>query len=177
MDSYGYRAGQRRSQRTSTRNSNGKRNPDVSTDWRVERRSSRLGANIDATEDGHWTKRARTEERSVSSAPSDSLASPVVSVNESQPPKKSGAAAVRPNEVAVEQIAGKKKSKFWFYAVEPSALDKLSGNHSREINPNNSSGYQNGIDHATSMNKDFTVENSQNGIHEKFHSTLSAEMN
>lgn len=33
--------------------------------------------------------------------------------------KASGAAALRPNEIAMEQIAGKKRSKFWVYAVEP----------------------------------------------------------
>lgn len=33
--------------------------------------------------------------------------------------KINGAAAVKPTETAVEAIAGKKKSKFWFYAVEP----------------------------------------------------------
>jgi hypothetical protein len=32
-----------------------------------------------------------------------------------------GAAAVKPTEVAMEQVAGKKKSRFWFYAVEPMA--------------------------------------------------------
>jgi hypothetical protein len=33
--------------------------------------------------------------------------------------KKHGAASVKPTEIAVEQVGGKKKSKFWFYAVEP----------------------------------------------------------
>ena len=33
--------------------------------------------------------------------------------------KRSGAAALKPTEVAVEQIAGRKKSKFWVYAIEP----------------------------------------------------------
>lgn len=31
----------------------------------------------------------------------------------------SGAAALKPTEIALEQIAGKKRSKFWVYAVEP----------------------------------------------------------
>lgn len=30
-----------------------------------------------------------------------------------------GAAAIKPTETVVEAIAGKKKSKFWVYAVEP----------------------------------------------------------
>jgi hypothetical protein len=38
-----------------------------------------------------------------------------------------GAAAVKPTEVAMDQIAGRKKSKFWFYAVEP-APGTLSSN-------------------------------------------------
>ena len=33
-----------------------------------------------------------------------------------EPPKP---ANLRPNEVALPSVAGKKKSKFWFYAVEP----------------------------------------------------------
>lgn len=38
-----------------------------------------------------------------------------------------GAAAVKPTEVAMDQIAGRKRSKFWFYAVEP-APGTLSSN-------------------------------------------------
>ena len=33
--------------------------------------------------------------------------------------KISGAAALKPTEIALEQIAGKRRSKFWVYAVEP----------------------------------------------------------
>jgi hypothetical protein len=33
--------------------------------------------------------------------------------------KTSGAAALKPTEIALEAIAGKKRSKFWVYAVEP----------------------------------------------------------
>lgn len=33
--------------------------------------------------------------------------------------KINGAAAIKPTETAVESVAGKKKSKFWYYAVEP----------------------------------------------------------
>jgi hypothetical protein len=33
--------------------------------------------------------------------------------------KTSGAAALKPTEIALEQIAGKRRSKFWVYAVEP----------------------------------------------------------
>ncbi|THH11607.1 hypothetical protein EW145_g527 [Phellinidium pouzarii] len=110
-------SGRRRSQRTSTRNANGKRPSDASGEWRGERRSTRLGANPEVSEEPS-AKRARTDERSISSAPSDNLISPVLSSNGTSVGK-NGAAAVKGNEVAVEQVAGKKKSKFWFYAVEP----------------------------------------------------------
>lgn len=33
--------------------------------------------------------------------------------------KISSAAALKPTEIAMEQVAGKKRSKFWVYAVEP----------------------------------------------------------
>jgi hypothetical protein len=35
--------------------------------------------------------------------------------------KASGAAALKPTEVAVENLVGKKRSKFWVYAIEPVA--------------------------------------------------------
>ena len=35
--------------------------------------------------------------------------------------KVGGAAAIKPTETVVETIAGKKKSRFWVYAVEPIA--------------------------------------------------------
>jgi hypothetical protein len=68
------------------------------------------------------SKRARTEDTlSVKSGVSDvvidsSIDSPV---EQPSPVKHSGAAAVKPTEVAMEQIAGRKKSRFWYYAVEP----------------------------------------------------------
>lgn len=45
------------------------------------------------------------------------MTSPVTSTFGST--KKNGAAAVKDGEIVVEQVAGKKKSKFWYYAVEP----------------------------------------------------------
>lgn len=110
----------RRSQRTSAINANGKRVSDAYGEWRGERRSSRLGTNPDIVE-GPSAKRARTEE-SVSSAPSDSMVivSPTsTTTNGTASTTKNSAAAVKPTEIAMEQVAGKKKSKFWFYAVEP----------------------------------------------------------
>ncbi|EJD03578.1 uncharacterized protein FOMMEDRAFT_105676 [Fomitiporia mediterranea MF3/22] len=120
LDGEEYGIGRRRSERTATKNANGKRGSDGFVDWRVERRSTRLGKNPDFTIDGGpSTKRARTEERSVSSAPSDTMVSPVMSGNNNGPSKKNGITNVKENEVAVEVVPGKKKSKFWYYAVEP----------------------------------------------------------
>ncbi|KAF5311898.1 hypothetical protein D9619_002860 [Psilocybe cf. subviscida] len=113
--------GTRRSTRTSALiNGNGKR--DGSSDsgiWRGERRSSRLGGVDGWTEVEQPRKRARTEE-SVDSAPSmDSGTNGKVAIQNGVRVKASGAAALKPTEIAMEQIAGKKKSKFWVYAVEP----------------------------------------------------------
>lgn len=63
--------------------------------------------------------------------------------------KTSGAAAVKPTEVVVEQVAGKKKSKFWYYAVEPTngALvepSNASVNHSDEPQMERLNGHANG---------------------------------
>lgn len=77
-------------------------------------------------------KRARTEESTTSSG-SGGLALPPSNGNSDS--KGSGAAAVKPTEIAVEQVNGKKKSKYWFYAVEPapspSGNEKLSSLDSR----------------------------------------------
>ncbi|KAH7930423.1 hypothetical protein BV22DRAFT_1191253 [Leucogyrophana mollusca] len=108
-------------QRRSSRATKGKRpSPDLAAyEWRGERRSSRLGA----PEDDPPRKRARTEESTTSSTSlgwASSSAAPVASSNgNGTKPKVNGAAAVKPTEIAVEQVGGKKKSKFWFYAVEP----------------------------------------------------------
>lgn len=125
-------SGKRRSQRTAARNANGKRASDAYGEWRGERRSSRLAAENEVDESDR--KRARTEERSTSSAPSETLPYPAEEANGNSA-KENGAAAVKENEVAVEQVPGKKKSKFWFYAVEPiaeSKLNQLPTNHSAD---------------------------------------------
>ena len=89
-------------------------------DWRVERRSSRLEKHGEPP-----VKRARTD----SSGASVDLHA--IAVHEPHKPQQSsaGAATVRPNEVIVEQVAGKKKSKFWYYAVEtlPGSTPSASG--------------------------------------------------
>lgn len=110
--------GTRRSTRTtSTSKANGKRAaPDDWTQWRGERRSTRLGA-PDTTQDVTIVpepKRAKTDESSVS-AYSDGNSS------KSTGPSKESASALKPTEFATEQVGGRKKSKFWYYAVEPAS--------------------------------------------------------
>lgn len=109
----------RRSTRSAAANngSNG-RSGDEWADWRGERRSARLGAPAETQLDGHPPKRARTEESTTSS-----LDPPVAATASGNgiKLKVNGAAAVKPTETLVETVAGKKKSKFWVYAVEPVA--------------------------------------------------------
>ena len=81
-----------------------------------------MGAPPEAQFDGLPSKRARTEDTlSVKSGVSDKVVdSPVASpVERPLQVKPSGTAAIKPTEVAMEQIAGRKKSRFWYYAVEP----------------------------------------------------------
>jgi hypothetical protein len=120
--------GRRRSTRTAAIVSTAKRSAtdtDQWTRWRGERRSARLGAPPEAQLDEPPSKRARTEDTlSVKSGVSDmavdsSVDVPVAPVEKPLQVKHSGAAAVKPSEVAIEQIAGRKKSRFWYYAVEP----------------------------------------------------------
>lgn len=66
-------------------------------------------------------KRARTEESQTSAQSSDAPVGDNVGVANGVRVKTTGAAALKPSEVAMEQIAGKKKSKFWVYAVEPAS--------------------------------------------------------
>ena len=109
----------RRSTRTSTMNANGKR--EGSSDswlWRSERRSSRLAGGEPLLDVEPPHKRARTEE-STTSAHSNDLVSPGNGASNGVRVKTVGAAALKPTEIAMEQIAGKKRSKFWVYAVEP----------------------------------------------------------
>jgi hypothetical protein len=119
-------------------NANGKREaPDAWSNWRGERRSTRLGAPPDIQLDEQPSKRARTEESSISTSSADAAINSVYRIgNNSAKLKSNGAAAVKSTETAVEQVAGKKKSKFWFYAVEPvpGAVPSLqSGSLSNDI--------------------------------------------
>ncbi|KAK7058377.1 hypothetical protein VNI00_002011 [Paramarasmius palmivorus] len=123
--------GQRRSTRTAVLNANGKRDAapdDQSGQWRGERRSARLGAPPEMLLDYEPTstvKRARTEDSTISansSVPPPSSVrdeSPAPNTNTKVRLKDTSAAALKPTEVALEQFGGKKKSKYWVYAVEP----------------------------------------------------------
>ncbi len=66
-------------------------------------------------------KRARTEDSQTSAQSSDAPVGDNVGVANGVRVKTTGAAALKPSEVAMEQVAGKKKSKFWVYAVEPAS--------------------------------------------------------
>ncbi|KAF9459832.1 hypothetical protein BDZ94DRAFT_1224190 [Collybia nuda] len=120
--------GQRRSSRAATKlNTNGKRESSSESwsHWRGERRSSRLGAPAEVQLDVEPPlKRARTEESTISTQSSDHATTGTTngktqSNSNGLKIKISGAAALKPTEIALEQIAGKKRSKFWVYAVEP----------------------------------------------------------
>lgn len=117
--------GRRRSTRTAVVSNGLKRSAaesDPWTQWRGERRSARLGAPPEGHIDEPPSKRARTEDTlSVKSGVSDVVIDSSVDLPAENPlpVKPSGAAAVRPTEVAMEQIGGRKKSRFWYYAVEP----------------------------------------------------------
>jgi len=109
----------RRSARTSAMNANGKREGSSDSGlWRGERRSTRLGGPDVSLDVEPARKRARTEE-SIDSAQSTEGPSSNHGKTNGVRVKTSGAAALKPTEIAMEQIAGKKKSKFWVYAVEP----------------------------------------------------------
>ncbi|KAH9944232.1 uncharacterized protein BXZ73DRAFT_87172 [Epithele typhae] len=103
--------------RRSTR-TNGNRVKEEWSDWRGERRSTRLGAPSDTALDEPPPKRARTDE-SAASGDLDNIAPSNGKSGSGLKIKINGAAAVKTTETAVEAIAGKKKSKFWYYAVEP----------------------------------------------------------
>lgn len=123
--------GRRRSTRTAALSNTAKRSvvdTDPLTQWRGERRSARLGAPPEAQLDEPPSKRARTEDTlSVNSGISDMAidssvdlpVAPVAPVEKPLQMKHSGAAAIKPTEVAMEQVGGRKKSRFWYYAVEP----------------------------------------------------------
>lgn len=109
--------GRRRSSRAAATNGHQSNNGNGSlSEWRGERRSRRLGASSETQLDEPPPKRARTEDSVVSSNSADAPPTAQNGRNRSH-----GAAAMKPTETAVEVVPGKKKSKFWYYAVEPIA--------------------------------------------------------
>ena len=110
----------RRSTRTTVLNANGKRDSSAdSWQWR-ERRSTRRAAQYAEPEsDGsHPRKRFRTGESTDGGSPAP-LDGGTNDVQNGLKVKTTGAAALKPTEIAMEQVAGKRKSKYWVYAVEP----------------------------------------------------------
>jgi hypothetical protein len=112
--------------RRSSRQTNGKshQEDDDGSEWRGERRSRRLGATVDMDlVDEPPRKRSRTEESSDAGTSSFAGESSGMNGNSNANGSKalsaSGAAALKPTEKAVDSIKGKKKNKYWFYAVEP----------------------------------------------------------
>ncbi|KZT75020.1 hypothetical protein DAEQUDRAFT_720229 [Daedalea quercina L-15889] len=107
--------GRRRSSRAAAtnghRNSNGNGH---ANEWRGERRSTRLGAPSDTQFDEPPPKRARTEDSVMSSNSAD-----IPSTAQNGRSKNGSGVVMKPTETAVEVVPGKKKSKFWYYAVEP----------------------------------------------------------
>lgn len=122
--------GKRRSTRTSNASSTARRNTvdDEWGDWRGERRSTRLGASAEAPKNNSHARRARTAEssNSVTSGEGQPLNSHAPANPALKKLKINGAAAIKPTETVVETVAGKKKSKFWYYAVEP--VSETNGN-------------------------------------------------
>jgi hypothetical protein len=146
----------RRSTRTAVLNANGKREGSSESSWggwKGERRSARLGFQ-DPFEVERAPKRARTEESTTSAGSVDGNSVTMEpSIDEKSSAKvkvkATGAAALKPNEVAMEQIAGKKRSKFWVYAVEPSAAPSDANTRSREMDVDSMNGHGVGMDGET----------------------------
>lgn len=105
----------RRSSRAAAQPNGHRQTSDAWDQWRGERRSTRLGAPPEMQMEGPPPKRARTEESTIS----DNISIASEGARNTSKDPKSG--LLKPSETAVEQVAGKKKSKFWFYAVEPTA--------------------------------------------------------
>ncbi|KAK7695271.1 hypothetical protein QCA50_002461 [Cerrena zonata] len=159
------RAGRRRSTRTRP---NGNTDDDDWNEWRGERRSSRLGATTEMQMDvPPPPKRARTVESNASATSTDL---PAQQTNNKAKTRVNGAAALKPTETVVETVAGKKKSKYWFYAVEPvnplpAAANEQplpSGSSNGTAPPSTSNGYYSG---AEPMVEDTDYPLSTNGEH------------
>lgn len=111
----------------------------------VDNRSSQSGDEDMDVNAGKVVKRARTSTESP-------LAVDRLSLEQEGDPK------VKPTEVAVESVAGKKRSKFWFYAVESPS----GGAGSASLEPESTKGGQNGTS-ASSMERDDVSQQNGNG--------------
>jgi len=109
-------------------NANGKRDSSADSWQWSERRSTRLAVQLSEPEpDGdHPRKRSRTVESTEGGSPAP-LEGSTSGVQNGIKVKSTGAAALKPTEVAMEQVAGKKKSKYWVYAVEPTPGAAVNG--------------------------------------------------
>ena len=145
----GLSAGNEVATRRSTRHTNGKRKSaelEGRPEWRGERRSARLGSLPDAQEEEYPVKRAKTEESSDADP-----ASVHGDVSTSSHPEKgnhmrlkaTGAAALKPTEMAVEAVEGKKKGKYWFYAIEP--INGMANGEEQDTPPTSRLRHKNGI--------------------------------
>ncbi|KDQ20327.1 hypothetical protein BOTBODRAFT_27751 [Botryobasidium botryosum FD-172 SS1] len=171
-----YNVGRRRSTRAAAAANTRKRDSDAvnATEWRGERRSSRLGgaAETIAALDERPRKKSRMSSVSTSGFPEDeaSGATPTPSVSEggtstaangNGAAKKSlnGASKIKPTEIALDTVAGKKKSKFWYYAVEPipgvagAALAESAGDSSAGNGNGSRNGSRNGNGNGSASGK------------------------
>lgn len=101
------------------------------------------------------SKRARTEDSTTSSG-SVGLLGPDVAPPESEKGViNEGTASIKVNEIPVEQVNGKKKSKFWYYAVEPVARPARSSIHgSKVLATTNGNGHNSTSDGWPSMGRE-----------------------
>jgi len=122
--------------RRSSRQQNGKRKSEEQLDWRIERRSRRLGGLGDADFDN---PRDRKRSRTVESSEAESSTANSNHTN--------GAGGLKASEVAVEAIKGKKKNRFWYYAVEPApaAPSGVNSEMADERHENASSGIKSSL--------------------------------
>jgi len=162
--------GTRRSARSSTMNANGKREGSSDSGlWRGERRSARLGGPDVLLDDEPSHKRARTEESTTSAHSTDPPAPDNLGVTNGIRVKTAGAAKLKPTEVAMEQVPGKKRSKFWVYAVEPvSEPDKpppSSSDGDVEMNDIDGNGTWNLNGHSNTVDHDRSLERSISPVH------------
>ena len=117
-------------------NTNGKRDSSADSWQWSDRRSTRLAVQLSEPEpDDHPRKRSRTVESTEGGSPAPVEGS-TNGVQNGIKVKATGAAALKPTEVAMEQVAGKKKSKYWVYAVEPVSGAAVNG-HGANTQPSN----------------------------------------